>query len=93
MMFSDEMAGGDSIRKTKLYEMIRAYVRGVARIVRQGQKAGEIRSDVPSDAIAMLFVSIIQPAAVLWHLSDGQFDIARHAKRTWRLFHDAIVSG
>ncbi|NOX55533.1 MAG: TetR/AcrR family transcriptional regulator [Planctomycetes bacterium] len=92
VMFSDEMAGGDSRRKAKTYETIRTYLRGVAKIVRQGQKAGEIRSDVQADAIAMLFVGIIQPGAVLWHLSDGQFDITRHAKRTWRLYRDAIVA-
>ena len=91
IMFSDEMAGGDPGRKAKIYGTIQSYLNGVAEIVRQGQRAGDLRRDTRAEVIAMLFVGIIQPGAVLWHLSDGQFDITSHAKRTWRLFRDAVA--
>ena len=39
----------------------------------------------------MLFIGIFQPAAVLWHLSGGRFDIARHANRAWRVYERAII--
>ena len=92
IMFSEEMAGPDGRRKTQIYRTVRRYVDGVAGIVRQGQKAGEIRSDVRAEVIAMLFIGIIQPGAILWHLSDGEFDIGRHANPSWRLLREAIAA-
>jgi hypothetical protein len=35
---------------------------------------------------------LVQPAAILWLLSDGEFDPMRHAKRAWPCFADMIRS-
>ena len=64
----------------------------VSEIAQEGQRNGEIRSDVEPETVAMLFVGIVQPGAVLWSLSDGQFDITRHAKRAWRLFRGSVAT-
>ena len=91
IMMSDEMAAGDPERKSRIYHTIRAYLESVGQIVREGQEAGEIRADTDPETIAMLFVGIVQPGALLWHLGNGQFDIQHHAVRAWRLFRDAIA--
>ena len=33
---------------------------------------------------------MIQPAAIIWNLSDGEFDLVQHSKNAWLLFLDAI---
>jgi len=91
ILFSDEILGGSTRRRAKMYAIIRAYLRRVAEIVREGQREGWIRKDRGAEDIAMMFLGLIQPAALLWHLSDGGFDVTRHAERTWGIFSEAIV--
>jgi hypothetical protein len=45
---------------------------------------------LPAENIAVFFWGMIQPAAVIWNLSDGEFDLIRHSKNAWKLFLDAI---
>ncbi len=92
IMFSDEIARGDPKRKARLHQTISDFLSRISEIAREGQQAGEIRTDVEAETVAMLFVGIVQPGAVLWTLSDGQFDITRHAKRAWHLFRVSIAT-
>ena len=90
IMFSDEIAGRDPARKARAGGIIRAYLDRVMEIVREGQQAGEIRSDVDAETVSLLLLGIVQPGAVLWHLSDGRFDVTKHAEKAWRLLRATI---
>jgi hypothetical protein len=37
-----------------------------------------------------LFWGMIQPAAIIWNLSDGEFDLVQHSQNAWQLYADAI---
>jgi hypothetical protein len=37
-----------------------------------------------------MFLGLVQPAAILWQLSDGGIDVTKHAERAWQIFSDAI---
>ncbi len=39
----------------------------------------------------MMLFGIIVPAGILWHLTEGGFDVTRHAQRAWQLFSSAIT--
>ena len=90
IVFSQELHNGDSGRKARMCGTIREYLGQVAKIVREGQQNGEIRSDSPAEVVAMMFLGVIQPAALLWDLSDGDFDVARHAERAWEILEEAV---
>jgi len=90
IILSNEMTSGNPARKAKVYGIIRAYLDRVAEMAREGQQEGEIRSDVDAETIALLLLGIVQPGAVLWHLSDGGFDVTKHAERAWRLLRAAL---
>ncbi len=92
IMFSDEIARGDPKRKARLHQTISDFLGSISEIASEGQRDGEIRDDVEAETVAMLFVGIVQPGAVLWNLSDGQFDITRHAKRAWHLFRKSVTT-
>lgn len=77
-------------RRERVYQGIRNYLSEVAGIVRQGQRNGRVRRSLDPDAVSVLFLGLIQPAAILWHMSDGEFDVARTAHKAWRLFLTAI---
>ena len=37
-------------------------------------------------------VLAIQPAAILWQMSDGEFDVTGHTERAWTVFVQAILA-
>jgi AcrR family transcriptional regulator len=90
VVFSQELHTGDSTRKSRLYEIIGEYLRQVAEIVRQGQQQGQVRSDFTPEAVSMMLLGIVQPAALLWDLSDGDFDVTTHAERVWQILDAAL---
>lgn len=91
IVFSEELFGGTPQRRALLNKLIQGYLDSVAEIVSEGQAAGEFsRSPTPEDA-AVYFLGLIQPLAVMWHLSDGGVDITRLADRNWKLFRAALA--
>ncbi|GAB6909522.1 TetR/AcrR family transcriptional regulator [Desulfosarcina cetonica] len=90
MIFSEEVIGGMPEKQQQLYGIIRDVIRNVSSVVVDGQKKGSIRKDIPAENIAVSFLGMIQPAAIIWSLSDGEFDLAQHSKNAWTLFLHAI---
>jgi hypothetical protein len=77
-------------KQQQLYGIIRDVISNVSAIVAEGQEKGSIRKDMPAENIAVSFLGMIQPAAIIWNLSDGEFDLVQHSKNAWMLFLDAI---
>jgi len=90
IVFSEDVYAGRPARRARMFAGIRGYLDDVAAIVRQGQTDGQIRPDVDPQTVATLFLGLIQPGAILWHMSDGAFDVTRHAERGWRLLSDTL---
>ena len=90
IVLSDDYHLGHPERRRRLLDVFSGYLDGVADIVRQGQRLGSIRSDVNARSLAILFLGLIQPAGVLWTLSDGRFDVTGQARATWPVFEQAI---
>ncbi len=90
ILFSEEVYGGSAPRKARLNEIILNYLQGVAAIVRDGQAAGVVRRELDPDTLSVMFLGLLQPTAILWHLSDGSFDATGQVERAWPIFLDAI---
>jgi hypothetical protein len=92
IVFSDELWGQERIKRQRMYLIIRGYLLELEAIVREGQKKGEIRPDLEPAAVARMFFGIVQPAALLWHMSEGDFDVKGHFIAAWPLFHLILVA-
>jgi len=91
VIFSEDLYNGHPERKTKVYnQIIKAYLEKVAEIVRLGQQDGRIRPDLEPDTVSVMFLGIIQPAGILWHMSEGRFDAIRHVETAWKIFKESI---
>ena len=90
VVLSDDYHIGHPERRQRLLGVFSGYLDGVAGIIRQGQRLGSIRSDVNARSLAILFLGLIQPAGVLWTLSDGRFDVTGQARAAWPVFEQAI---
>jgi AcrR family transcriptional regulator len=90
IIFSEEVVGGVPDKQHQLYDIIQDVIQNVTSIVAEGQKKGAIREDIPAENIAVSFLGMIQPAAIIWNLSEGEFDLRQHSKNAWKLFLAAI---
>jgi AcrR family transcriptional regulator len=86
VVLSEEIFAGQPKRRLKVYRIISSYLNEVAILVREVQASGRAQPDVSPDAAAVMFLGLIQPAAILWLMSDGKFDIDQHAEHAWQLF-------
>jgi AcrR family transcriptional regulator len=93
VVFSEDVMGGRPKRREGLYRGIRRYLDGVAEIIGQGQQNGDIRGDAGASSLAVLFLGLVQPAAILHSLSRGDFDLVSHARTAWPLFEEMLRSG
>jgi AcrR family transcriptional regulator len=90
VVFSGEVCAGSPRRREQLLGIIESYLADVAILVEQGQREGSVRPELEPGAVAMLFLGLIQPSALVWHLSVGRFDVSRQAEAAWPLFCRAI---
>ncbi|MCF6159428.1 MAG: TetR/AcrR family transcriptional regulator [wastewater metagenome] len=92
VVFSDELYSGHPERKNKVYEIITKYLGKVSEIIGQGQREGKICIDTDPITISLMFLSIIQQAAILWHVSNEKFDITKHTERVWKIFNESLIT-
>jgi AcrR family transcriptional regulator len=92
IVFADETFTGHPQRKQRVHDILRAYLGHISRMIREGQRRGQIRREVNPDTTALLLLGIVIPAGILWHVSDGGFDVTRHAKRAWQILRKSIAT-
>lgn len=90
VIFSQEFCFGKPARRRSVFQVISAYLAAVADIVRKGQHEGCIDPKHDPDAIALLFLGLIQPMAILHHTGGRNFDLGTHSRKTWPMFCAAI---
>ncbi len=91
VLFSEEIIGDSQKRRILLAEIIKEQIEKIAGIISEGQRQKEIKKDVDPQTIAIMFLGIVQPAAILWHASNGNFDLTEHAQNAWTVFRDFLM--
>ncbi len=86
VVFSEEIFYGPRPRRHRVYRLFGGYLQAIAELFAEGQQAGRIREEWAVETLAMMFLGLVQPAAILWLMSDGAFDPAHHAEEAWRIF-------
>ena len=88
IIFSDDVHSGNPERKARV-AADRRRVPGPdpARSSARDSNKARIRRELDPDSRGhdVLRASIV-PAGILWHLTDGGFDVTRHAARAWQMF-------
>lgn len=90
VIFSEDYYNGRPRRRLRVYHVIRGYLVQVAGILREGQKRGLVSGAFSPWTGAVMFLGLVQPSVILWHMSGGEFDIAGQAERAWPVFLKAI---
>ena len=92
MIFSDDAHAGNPDRKLRVLRVFTRYTDEVSDIVRLGQSQGRIRPNLDPQTVTMMLFGIVVPAGILWHLTEGGFDVTHHAQRAWQVLSSAIIN-
>jgi AcrR family transcriptional regulator len=92
IIFSDDMHAGHPDRRQRVLRIVKRYTDEIATIVRAAQTSHRIRPELDVQTITLMLLGIVVPAAILWHLTDGGFDVTHHAQRAWQMFTIAITN-
>ncbi len=90
IIFTEDIFSGNPKRRTKVYRIVSGYLEDMNKIIQDGQEKRQIRSDMDSKTVALMFLGMIQPGAILWFLSDGKFDMSKQSEKNWNIFREAI---
>ena len=90
VVFSDGIYRGHPERKAKVASIIIAYLDNIQKIVEEGMQDRSIRQDVIPSTASVMFLGMILPAAIIWNVSGGNFDMIAHAQNAWPAFVRSI---
>jgi AcrR family transcriptional regulator len=90
IVFSDEAGTDHPQRKARIRRIVAGYLGEIERMVREGQQQRRIDRQLVPRTAAMLFMGMIVPAGILWHLTDSGFNLTQHAGRVWKMFEHAL---
>jgi AcrR family transcriptional regulator len=91
IIFSEDVYGGRSGREEMVYGIVSDYLTRVEEIIRHGQGTGRIDPEIDPKTVSVMFLGLIQPTALLWHISGGRFDVTKQAEKAWKLFSRTIA--
>jgi AcrR family transcriptional regulator len=86
IVFSEDVYLGPSERRRMVYRIVTNYLSRVEGIIRDGQSSGEILSDIDAATLSVMFLGLVQPATLLWHMSNTDFDVTKFAEKAWKIF-------
>jgi AcrR family transcriptional regulator len=91
IIFSEEALAAQPGRKVRARQILVGYIDEIERMIREGQQLGHIDRGLVPRTAAMMFLGMIVPAGIVWHLTDGGFNLTQHAGRVWKLFQRAVT--
>jgi AcrR family transcriptional regulator len=92
VVFSEDVFGESPRRREQVRALMHDYLGAVAELFQEGQQAGRVRRDAEPRTLALMFLGLIQPAALLWHLSGKQLPVAVVTEQAWEIFSESVAT-
>lgn len=93
IVFSDSIYTGYPERKAKVQGIVKGYLSEVRKIIAKGQKDGSIRNGYPPETIAVMFLGMILPTAVLRGALGGRRNMEKYVENAWSVFERGLMLG
>lgn len=91
VVFSDAVYNGQPDRKAKVAQIITTYLKEIETIIESGRQDSTIQKEMVPATAAVMFLGMIMPAAVLWNVSEGNFDMDSHINTVWPAYERSIA--
>lgn len=89
VLFSETLTRNPAHRRA-LLAFVSRFRAALSHLVRTAQEAGKVRPELDPELVSVHFIGLYVPAAILWNVTGGRFDINAHARHAWDVFHQGI---
>lgn len=89
--FSEEMHIRHKKLKEEFLKNIEAYTSGLEGLIKEGQRTGEIRTDIDPRSSAATIIGMVQVLVMKWSLSGFSFSLPGEGAKLWRNFETCIA--
>ncbi|MBN2828865.1 MAG: TetR/AcrR family transcriptional regulator [Candidatus Cloacimonetes bacterium] len=83
VMFSEEVFKNDERYTEKMLSIMHQHGESIRGIILEGQKNGEIRSDIPAKQLFILIFGSMRLLITQWNMRDASFDLSREGAELW----------
>lgn len=91
IVFSSECLFVKGLQK-KLLGFVNEYTRGLAGLIEEGMKDGSIKETVSPEAMAAMFIGIMQFNALRWLLGGFKWSLTEKGEKFWQNYRKHIAS-
>lgn len=92
MVLNETLRLDDGELRRRAAQLVDRYLEALVAILKAGQVAGEVRSDLDPKAAAGFFLGMIQVHVTLWALHSHSLSLAEQSEGLWDLFRRAVQS-
>ena len=83
VIFSEELFRNDPLLSAKVFEIMKENQKIILQIIKAGQKASVIKSNVSAEQLAFIITGAIRLIVTKWRLSDYSFNLEKEGKKLW----------
>ena len=83
VLFSDDLFKGNTGLQQQVHETIRAHKRLLNQALKEGQEAGQIRTDVDAEHLFLVTMGALRLLVNQWKLSGFNFDLETRGQDLW----------
>lgn len=90
ILFSEALQFKDDKLKNKINNILTSYKKYLIKILQTAQNNGNIRPDLNSEAVAIIFMGMIQSTVISWNLMNYSFSLKDREAVLWEEFSKII---
>ena len=91
IVFAPDRTPEAARHKSLALQNLTDYLTQVATIIENGRKQKLITISTDSMTLATMLWGTILPGAILWNLTNGDFDVTRYAHKAWKTFRHTLI--
>lgn len=84
VIFSEELFRNDPLLSEKVFEIMNENQKIILQIIKAGQKASVIKTDVSANQLAFIITGAIRLIVTKWRLSEYSFNLEKEGKSLWK---------
>jgi AcrR family transcriptional regulator len=77
VVFSEDLFQNEASLLDKTKEVMQKSIKELTRIIRYGQKRGELRDDIHAESLAIMIIGTVRMFVKQWKMSGYSFDLVR----------------
>jgi AcrR family transcriptional regulator len=89
LLFGDGVQRSPGHRR-RLLRFLSSFRSALVDLFAEAKRRGRVRAGLDPAALAVQFIGLYVPSAILWNVTRGRFDMKVQAHRAWTVFHEGI---